>query len=498
MLFNSHIFWVFFAVVLLLYRGLGHRNQNRMLLGASWLFYGWWDWRFLLLLIGTSVMDFALGRAIGNSTAPRRRKALLIISVCVDLGLLGFFKYANFFSAQLAAAFASLGVNVSMPMLHVILPVGISFYTFQELSYILDVYRGEIRPVKRLDDFLLYVAFFPQLVAGPIERSSRLIPQILRPRRSMPDDFSAGLYLVLTGLFRKVIVADNMAAIADAVFATPAGQLSGIECLAGVYAFAFQIYGDFSGYSAIAQGIARWLGFDLMTNFRHPYLAISPSDFWRRWHISLSTWLRDYLYIPLGGNRGRAAKTYRNLLLTMVIGGFWHGAAWTFIAWGAFHGLLLCLYRPIEKTIARWTAKPPTAQGAEIRPISAGDYEAVHLPRAGIVRAGRQLLLGLLMFHLVCVGWLLFRAESIGQANAFLARILTDFRMTPHASYALGAIAFYAGPMLIYELWLDRKADVLALTESHWLPRGLVYAYCALMLWIFTPEVGHAFIYFQF
>ena len=554
MLFNSYTFWVFFGVVLLLYRSLALRQQNYMLLAASWLFYyslsGW----FLVLLIGTSVMDYLLGLRIDSARTDRARKGCLLVSVVVNLGLLGYFKYAGFFTAEAVRLFGAIGINLPLPVLHVILPVGISFYTFQELSYTIDIYRRELRPVRRMSDFMLYVAFFPQLVAGPIERSSRLIPQVLTERRNLRGDFSAGMYLVLSGLFRKVILADNMAGITNAIFSTPADQLSGGECLIGIYAFAFQIYGDFSGYSAIAQGIARWMGFDLMTNFRHPYLAISPSDFWRRWHISLSTWLRDYVYIPLGGNRGSRFATYRNLLLTMFIGGFWHGAAWTFIIWGLFHGLLLCAYRPIERRLATArvprplrnarasetsaletfatgtsssetpASKSPASEapsfqtpasetlssqipsqetpsprpGARLSSPEALDLENVRPRVASGLRVFKNFALGVAMFHLVCFGWLFFRADSMGQAGVFIERIFTDFRMTDHARYALGMILFLAVPMMIYEYWVDRREDVLALTDVHWIGRGLVYAYCVVMLWVFVPESSHAFIYFQF
>ena len=297
MLFSSYIFWVFFAVVYLLYRVLPHRGQNRMLLVASYFFYGCWDWRFLFLLFGTTVVDYFVGLGIGRADMPRRRKGILLISLCANLGLLGVFKYYGFFAHEMMGLLARLGIPASLPMLRVVLPVGISFYTFQEMSYTIDVYRGQTRPVRNFLDFALYVSFFPQLVAGPIERSFHLIPQILTPRKVDEGAFAAGLYLVLTGLFRKVVIADNMASIANAVFGTDPAKLTGVECLIGIYAFALQIYGDFSGYSAIAQGIARWMGFELMTNFRMPYLSTSPSDFWRRWHISLSSWLRDYLYI---------------------------------------------------------------------------------------------------------------------------------------------------------------------------------------------------------
>lgn len=474
MLFNSYLFWTYFAIVYLLYRLLPHRGQNWMLLVASYIFYGWWDWRFLFLLGLTSVMDYIIGLKIGLSRTPREAKGYLLVSVIANLGLLGFFKYYGFFARELAELGQTLGMNLSLPMLNIVLPVGISFYTFQELSYTIDVYRKRIEPVRRLSDFALYVSFFPQLVAGPIERSENLIPQVLRPRTVRLADFGPGLYLVLSGLFTKIVLADNMAMIANSIFAADPNTLSGAECLMGVYAFALQVYGDFSGYSSIARGIAKWMGFDLMLNFRMPYLALSPSDFWRRWHISLSTWLRDYLYIPLGGSRGSTWKTYRNLMLTMTLGGLWHGANWTFLCWGIYHGLLLCLYRPFEK-----------GPVDEFAPRRFGDWPI-------------NFLRGLVMFHLVCFGWVMFRAESMHQVWIFMERIALHFEMTPYAKLLFGLIAFYALPFLLFEYWLEKRKNVMGLMEVPWLARGLVYVYFVVMLQLCPPEQAHEFIYFQF
>jgi D-alanyl-lipoteichoic acid acyltransferase DltB (MBOAT superfamily) len=440
--------------------------------GASYLFYGWWDYRFCSLLAISTVVDYLCGRGMAGSSSERHRKALLTVSCITNLGILGFFKYFNFFADSFAGFFAAFGLEPHFFELHVILPVGISFYTFQTMSYTIDVYRGSTRPVRDFLDFALYVAFFPQLVAGPIERSGRLMPQIVNPRPRRPEDFTEGLYLVVTGLFKKIVVADNMAVIVNGIFAAEPSRLSGGECLIGVYAFAFQIYGDFSGYSCIARGVARWLGFDLMTNFNMPYFATSPRDFWSRWHISLSTWLRDYLYIPLGGNRKGRWKTYRNLMLTMLLGGLWHGAGWTFIAWGFFHGALLIGHRLCEK------------RRAQPRPD----------PRTRLANVAKALL----MFHLVCVGWLLFRAQSMPQAWGMAARVFADLRFTPTALYGLGMIAFYVAPLMALELWLHHKKDLLRLPKVNWVPRACVYSYFALMLVAFHPTVPSEFIYFQF
>jgi len=458
MLFNSWTFWAFFAIVLPLYWLLDHKRQNWFLIAASYLFYGWWDWRFLILIAFSTVMDYHLGRLV----AARPRKSWVVLSVVLNLALLGVFKYYNFFAGELARA-----TGLSLPMLQLILPVGISFYTFQSMSYVLDISRGVTQPAKSLANFALYVSFFPHLVAGPIMRSGNsmgkgLLKQLEAPRVYRDRDFQDGLYYILLGLFKKVVIGDNLATLVNGVFAADPSKLTGLEVLCGVYAFAWQIYADFSGYSSIAQGVAKWMGVDLMDNFKMPYLAVSPSDFWRRWHISLSTWLRDYLYVPLGGSRGGKLLTYRNLMLTMILGGIWHGANWTFIAWGLLHGLILCGYRllPEPKGFSWWRAA--------------------------------------VMFHLVCLGWLFFRAESIGQAWAFLQLIVTRPEVTPLSVSMLSMLAFYAGPLFLFELWVERRKDMVSLESAPMPARALVYAYAALMLLFFpSPEV-HEFIYFQF
>ncbi len=471
MLFNSYTFWLFFALVAILYRFLPHRGQNYLLLAASYVFYGFWDWRFLFLLLFSTTFDFTAGLLIARSTG-YKRKLILVSSMATSLTLLGFFKYFGFFARELTALLQHLGLNIPAPALHIILPVGISFYTFQTMSYAIDVYRGDTQPVRNFFNFALYVSFFPQLVAGPIERSSHLVPQIVQPRRHRAEDFREGLYHVLIGLFKKIVVADNMAFFAAATFQTPLNQMAPLDCLVGIYAFAFQIYGDFSGYSSIAQGVAKWLGFDLMFNFRHPYFATSPSDFWKRWHISLSSWLRDYLYIPLGGSRQGRWKTYRNLLLTMLLGGIWHGANWTFVAWGLLHGILLCAHR----LTLRENTMTPLPQPNRL----------VHLAKM------------LVMFHCVCLGWLFFRAESVHQAAQMLATFGTRWHVTEFSQFTLGSMAFYILPLLAFEWWVEKKGDLLVLTKCHWPVRAAVYIYMALMLFFFPSPVQNEFIYFQF
>jgi D-alanyl-lipoteichoic acid acyltransferase DltB (MBOAT superfamily) len=398
-------------------------------------------------------MDFCLGNLVAAAPEGASRQRYVWISVIVNLSLLGLFKYYNFFVHEVTDALNDLGLSVSLPFVELILPVGISFYTFQSMSYVFDIARGVTRPATDFWNFALYVSFFPHLVAGPIMRSGAkgqdelgrgLLKQLEVPRTWLEGNFATGLYFILLGLFKKVVIGDNMASIVDMIFEKDTSTLTGPECLAGVYGFAWQIYADFSGYSSIAQGIAKWMGIDLMNNFKVPYLAMSPSEFWSRWHISLSTWLRDYLYIPLGGNRRGLAVTYRNLMITMVLGGLWHGANWTFLLWGCFHGALLCIYR-----LFSWGESIPTTLAG---------------------RAWRVVL----MFHFVCFGWLLFRAKDLSQVVAFTHLLLTDFQMTPVAMSMLALTAFYTLPLFLFEIWVDSRKDMAMLIREPWTTRAAV------------------------
>ena len=478
MLFNTWNFWAFFAVVLPVYWALPFRWQNRFLIVASYYFYGCWNWKFLPLIAGSTLMDYALGNVVARSPSAAARRRLVAISVVVNLALLGFFKYYGFFAREATGLFARLGVPIALPVWSIVLPVGISFYTFQSMSYVIDISRGVSKPAENFWDFALYVCFFPHLVAGPIMRSGNsingkgLLKQLQAARIYRSGDFQEGLYEILLGLFKKVVVGDNLATYVNLVFRTPPSQLTGPECLAGVYAFAIQIYADFSGYSSIARGVARWMGIDLMVNFRMPYFAVNPSDFWRRWHISLSTWLRDYVYISAGGNRRGELTTYRNLMLAMVLGGIWHGANWTFVAWGVFHGALLCGYRLLDRTGRDRTIHSYGALGGAIRAF--------------------------LLFQLVCIGWLLFRADSISQAWLMLGRIGADFTFTPLARVIVESLVFYAVPLLVFEAWVERRQDLDALVRGRWGWRAAIYSYWAMMLIFFPPPTVHEFIYFQF
>ncbi len=416
MLFNSLTFWIFFVLVYAGYRVLDTKGQNRWLLLASYIFYGAWDWRFLSLIFASTVLDYAIARWLVRTDKEPARKGLVFLSAAGNLGILGFFKYFNFFADSAAGLLSLAGFYPDRITLEVILPVGISFYTFQTLSYTVDVYRRKMEPVRDFGNFALFVAFFPQLVAGPIERAERLVPQIALPRTLTWDKTASGFRLVVWGLFKKIVIADNMARVADLVF-YPGATPSGLWVLAGTYAFALQIYGDFSGYSDMARGIARILGFELSVNFKSPYLATNPSDFWNRWHITLSSWLRDYLYIPLGGNRRGTGRTLGNLMTTMILGGLWHGASVMFILWGAYHGLLLAVYHTWNNFHGKMRT-PPRGWGRAVRIL--------------------------LMFHLTCIGWIFFRAVSLEQGMAMFRALVLDLSLMP-----LISVVTYSGITLV-------------------------------------------------
>jgi D-alanyl-lipoteichoic acid acyltransferase DltB (MBOAT superfamily) len=470
MIFNSTIFLVFFAVAFAVYAFLPHRAQNWWLLATSYFFYSSWDWRFLSLLLLSTGVDYVLAKAIEDSTSPRRRRSFLVFSMCVSLGVLGFFKYFNFFTDNLIALLTSMGFESHRWHLNIILPWGISFYTFQTMNYTIDVYRGHMKASRNFLDFAVFVSFWPHLVAGPIMRASVLLPQVQNPRTLSWERARDASWLILWGLFKKVVIADNLATIVDAVFGgrTP---MTAPYVLVGVYAFAFQIYGDFSGYSDMARGFARLMGFDLMINFNSPYFSRNPAEFWRRWHISLSTWLRDYLYIPLGGNRHGVGRTYINLALTMLLGGLWHGAAWTFVAWGAYQGLLLCVHRALA--------------GPE-RHKPTGEWQ------------WRDVWSIVVMFQLACVGWLLFRAESMEQVWAMLSGLSrTGDVGWPDLSPWL-ALVILCAPLGFVEYVQERGGDPLAPMRLSLVPRTALLAVIMGGLWALGNTNSLAFIYFQF
>jgi D-alanyl-lipoteichoic acid acyltransferase DltB (MBOAT superfamily) len=473
MFFDTPIYFVFLSLVVVVYWRLGRVGQNRMLLAASYFFYGWWDWRFLGLIATSTVVDFYCARAIERATAPRQRRWLLAAAVSVNLTFLGFFKYFDFFTDSLVRLLATLGIEGIHPtLLRVVLPPGISFYTFQELAYIADVYKRRLKPAESLVDYALFVSLFPHLIAGPIQHPSHLLPQVQRPRRLDWDAFFDGLMLIASGLFRKCVVANRCALVANAAFSGRLGEPNLAVLLLGMYAFAWQIYGDFSGYSDIARGSAQLMGFHFMVNFRQPYLAESLQAFWRRWHISLSTWLRDYLYIPLGGNRHGTARTYCNLIVTMLLGGLWHGANWTFVIWGGIHGVGLAVERML-------------GIGRSVEDGRARLFGAAAWARRAVV------------FHLVCLAWVFFRADSLGAALAFLGG-LPVLTWRPEYLVALKFLALVIVPLAVIDLFNEvRHEEYLFEAVPAWRRLAVATGFLV-MLTGFSGNELNAFIYFQF
>ena len=472
--FASIHFLVFFTVVYGLYRVLPRGWQNWLLLGASYYFYGAWDWRFLSLILLSTLLDFFLGKAIHASESARQRRRLLSISLLVNLGVLGFFKYFGFFTDSLVTLLGSAGLQPDWRTLNIILPIGISFYTFQTLSYTIDIYRRKLAPVDHLPDFALFVAFFPQLVAGPIERASHFLPQVMAKRTVTFDQTARGCFLILFGLFKKVAIANGVAGSVDAIY-NSTGVVGTLDIILATYLFAIQIYCDFSGYSDIARGISKLLGFDLMVNFDTPYFAVNPSDFWRRWHISLSTWLRDYLYIPLGGNRQGTGKTYRNLMITMVLGGIWHGAAWNFVYWGVYQGAILCLHRFIAG--AKPAIKPVRNMGDALR---------------------KAVMIGL-FFQVIAYGWLLFRASSWSQIVAFSDRLFFH-PVWSSVTIPTPPLAAIAGILLMIGIDLAHYLAGSATFYRRW-PiqiKTALYSFLWVVLLMGLSNTSSTFIYFQF
>jgi len=462
MLFDSPAYFIFLVTVVCLYWRLKWRPQNALLLCASYFFYGWWDWRFLLLMICSTVIDFVIARYIASALEGRRRGLLLIVSLSVNFGILGFFKYFNFFIDSFAVMAAKLGAHdLPLPLLKIILPPGISFYTFQEVAYIVDVYKGKIAPATSFLDYGLFISLFPHLIAGPIQRPSHLLPQVQRPREFNDRAFFDGCMLIVSGLFRKTVIADSCANLANAAFDGHLGW-SFFSVLIGVYAFAWQIYGDFSGYSDLARGSAQLLGFHFMVNFKQPYLADSLQDFWRRWHVSLSSWLRDYLYIPLGGSRNGTLQTYKNLMLTMLLGGLWHGASWTFVIWGGIHGVWLSIERLL------WRGKSTPGWFSRLAAIT-----------------------------VVGLSWIFFRAKTISGALHMLASLGHFTWEHQYASEILFlAVVSAVGLAIDFRIETYREEYVFE-RGSLAVPVSAAVTMAVLMI-AFAASETNAFIYFQF
>ncbi len=498
MLFNSFAFLYFSVAVLLLVIMLRRRSyQHLWLLAASYFFYSYSSGRLVVLLLFSTLLDFYCGRALHEAKEPWKRKSYLIISILGNLGLLGFFKYANFFIENFTAAARTLGYEPGLSLLSIALPIGISFYTFQTMSYTIDIYRREIKPAGSLREFALYVAFFPQLVAGPIVRARDFLPQLAAKVTILPDNFKKGLTLIGWGLVKKIVFADNIAVFANAFFSNPQQWPGSLPALLGALAFGIQIYCDFSGYSDIAIGIARVLGFNLRLNFDKPYFAANITEFWQKWHISLSSWLRDYLYIPLGGNRKGKSRTYLNLMVTMVLGGLWHGAAWNFVFWGFYQGFLLSMHRLLSGLPARLPAK--IAISTRI-----GRILSWRSPLRKVFWRKRRYAAVLLTQYFVFLGWLLFRVSDI-PTMLYVVRQYLSFDFSGAGSVLLQLWQGHSIPLFFLLLFLAIHVytffhrdfiEKMAERELFWW--GLYLFIVGAALYFLSPAQTVQFIYFQF
>ncbi len=469
MLFNSWIFALFFLLVFPTYWLLSHKKQNRFLLLASYLFYGWWDWRFLSLLILTTTVDYAVSLFISKSDNSKTRKRFLFLSLFLNLLVLGVFKYFNFFSASFDNFASLFGFHFNSFFLNIILPVGISFYTFQSMSYVIDVYRKTIKAEENFFDFALFVSFFPQLVAGPIERACHLLNQIKNQRIFKKENFFEGAFLVYWGLFEKIFIADNLGKFVEYVYSGNP-DIPGTTMFYGTFIFIVQVFCDFDGYSNIARGLAKMMGFDLMINFNLPFLAQGPAEFWRRWHISLSTWIRDYIYIPLGGNRKGKLRTYVNLIAAMGLAGLWHGASWGMVIFGLSNGLILA--------IANFTTK---------RGI-------IFEQSKNHFKTWFNRLLFLSLFTLTVI---FFRSSSLSQALFMIKNIFTDFFVWPlplaRIQYVFPAIFLF-----LFQFIQHKKNDLLAIYRLNPYLKGFIYLlmFYLMVFYAITEEVNY--VYFQF
>lgn len=484
MLFNSFDFLIFLPVVFLLYWfvfNFDRKYQNIFLVIASYVFYGWWDWRFLGLIVLSSIVDYWIGIRMLKVSEKSKRKSLLILSLLVNLGILIYFKYANFFIESFVEAFTYFGITFEASTLQIILPVGISFYTFQTLSYTIDVYHKRLEPTKDVISFFAYVSFFPQLVAGPIERAKHLLPQFYVPRVFNYDIAVSGMRLILWGFFQKVVIADNCARYVNDIFENYGAYSSPVLVL-GAILFAFQIYGDFAGYSNIAIGVSRLFGFDLMQNFKYPYFSRDIAEFWRRWHISLSTWFRDYLYIPLGGSKGSKWSQVRNVFIIFIVSGFWHGANWTFIAWGALNALFFL----------------PSLLLGKNRKYTLSLKELRHIPNI------KTLFFIFKTFTLTTLAWVFFRSNTITDAVQYLKRIVVndDYKTLSTnitMDHSIWPLFAFIGILIVVE-WMNRDNDNVVgsyLLKKNYL-RYSFYFLIVLLIILNINNEANDFIYFQF
>ena len=494
MIFHSLDFFAFFLLTLAAYWLLPMRSQNVLLFVASYVFYGWVHPWWPVLLFATTFIDYWAARGIVES--PARKKLWLWLSIASNLGLLGFYKYFDFFVDNVAAAGASVGWNIPHVALRIGLPAGISFYTFQSMSYTIDVYRGHAAARTRFVDVAAFVSFFPHLVAGPIMRATNLLPQFEHERKFDPAAARDAALMIVWGLFKKLVIADNVGVIANKVFSLQSPEF--FVLWAGVFAFAIQIYADFSAYTDIARGVAKWYGFDLIKNFERPYLATGPADFWHRWNISLSTWFRDYVYIPLGGSRRGPARQAANLMITFVVSGLWHGASWNYVLWGAYHGMLLVLSRAFSRPSAIAKA---TADEQAVRPSSPQALRPSR-PPFSVIRIPA-------MFVLTCIGWLIFRETE-------LAQLVRHFQLSPWETTEVGRAAglylfllvfLYSIPLWVHDVWAEMRAPDLSAAietpETHvrWPRVATQAALCGLMfaaILVLRSQTALDFIYFAF
>lgn len=472
---------VFLLAIFVAFWALRKRPFERklLLLSAGYFFYAQWNVKYLGLIVFSTTLDFFLSNHIARLTDARWRKGLLTVSIVANVGMLGVFKYYGFFTASLAHLLTSMGLHPSLPVLNVLLPVGISFFTFENVSYTMDVYRGKIEPARSLLDYAIFVSFFPRMVAGPIIRASNFLPQLNAPPRYNDRQVLGGFFLILTGLAKKIIIADLLGYwLVDSVFRDPSSY-HGARVMLGVWAYGFQIYNDFSGYSDIAIGSARMLGYELPINFNRPYLAKDLQDFWRRWHISLSTWLRDYLYIPLGGSRVSPVRTYANLAVTMLLGGLWHGANWTFVVWGAFHGVALAVTRMVQR------ARGQTVETEAPQPRSLGRR------LSGVAQMAAT-------FNLVCMGWVFFRAQSLPAALRVFEQLGHSGSLGlghPHAKLAV-LILLAAGIVhLTPQRWRQRGEEIFVAMPA--VAQAAVFLLALGAFTLFSGQ-GAPFLYFQF
>ncbi len=482
MLFNSIDFAIFLPVVFVLYWFLTNNNlklQNLLLVVASYLFYGWWDWRFLSLILFSTLVDYFVGLKLFKQANQTKRKILLYTSIIVNLGFLGFFKYFNFFLDSFISAFSFFGTEIQANSLNIILPVGISFYTFQTLSYSIDVFKRKLEPTKDFIAFSAFVSFFPQLVAGPIERATNLLPQLFRKRHFEYNNALQGISQIVWGLFKKIVIADNCALIINEIF-DDYSNYSGSTLLLGAVLFAFQIYGDFSGYSDIAIGTARLFGFRLKQNFAYPYFSRDFGEFWRRWHISLNTWFRDYLYIPLGGSRGHTRMTIRNIFIVFMVSGFWHGAKWNFLIWGFINA---CFFLPLMLAKKNRRYLEPVKEGKGFPSI-------------------KELLQMGITFGLAVFAWIFFRADDLPIAFAYISNIFSYSLFTMPYVFGVGIEKAFITLLLIFVMvvieWIGRTKEVpIYLSGSKNFTQWAMCFLVILMVFLFGAK-QQEFIYFQF